>query len=246
MVRWPKQCRPSITWMQPRRTSSFGEQLVDALALEHDRALGDLAALGVEQVGDRLQRRGLAGAVRAEQRHDAAARHGRATRPSARGSRGRRSTSMLLTDEDRCRRARARVDVLCGVMDSPSQGSRCTVLAHRWRGAGMRGPPVIPGLRCGRARALPAAEGQPRYDACRRPRCASASRRSSGISFGGLARAADGPRPSCGAIQSETLTHLVPSHWCDEQLVVAVVVLAGHLDRARRSPPARSPSGAPR
>ena len=52
-----------------------GRELVDALALEHDRALGDLAALGVQQVGDRLQRRGLAGAVGAEQRHDAALRH---------------------------------------------------------------------------------------------------------------------------------------------------------------------------
>ena len=37
--------------------------------------LGDLAALGAKQVGDRLQRRGLARAVGAEQRHDAALRH---------------------------------------------------------------------------------------------------------------------------------------------------------------------------
>ena len=71
MVRWPKQWRPSITWMQPRRTSSFGDSL-HPLAVEHDRALGDLAALGTQQVGDRLQRRRLAGAVGAEQRHDAA------------------------------------------------------------------------------------------------------------------------------------------------------------------------------
>ena len=58
--------------MQPRRTSSFGRQPVDALAVEGDRALGDLAALGAQQVGDRLQRRRLAGAVGAEQRDDAA------------------------------------------------------------------------------------------------------------------------------------------------------------------------------
>ena len=76
MVRWPKQWRPSITWMQPRRTSSFGVRLVDALAVELDRALRHLAALGVEQVGDRLQRRRLARAIRAQQRDDAAARHG--------------------------------------------------------------------------------------------------------------------------------------------------------------------------
>ena len=43
--------------------------------IEHDRALGHLAALGMQQVRDRLERGGLAGAVGAEQRHDAAARH---------------------------------------------------------------------------------------------------------------------------------------------------------------------------
>ena len=61
--------------MQPRRTSSLGESACTCCAVEHDRALGDLAALGVQQVGDRLQRRGLAGAVGAEQRDDAAPRH---------------------------------------------------------------------------------------------------------------------------------------------------------------------------
>ena len=45
------------------------------LAVEHDRALGDLAALGMQQVRDRLQGRRLAGAVRTEQRHDPALRH---------------------------------------------------------------------------------------------------------------------------------------------------------------------------
>ena len=73
--RWPKQCRPSITWMQPRRTSSLGESDCTSLALEDDRALGDLAALGAQQVGDRLQRRRLAGAIGAQQRGDATGRH---------------------------------------------------------------------------------------------------------------------------------------------------------------------------
>ncbi len=71
--------------MQPRRTSSFGDSDCTSLAVEHDRALGDLAALGMQQVGDRLQRRRLAGAVGAEQRDDAALRHVRARRPSAPG-----------------------------------------------------------------------------------------------------------------------------------------------------------------
>ncbi len=44
-------------------------------AVEQDRALGDVAAFGMQQVGDRLERGGLAGAVGAEQRDDAAPRH---------------------------------------------------------------------------------------------------------------------------------------------------------------------------
>jgi hypothetical protein len=40
-----------------------GRQPVDALAAMVDAALGDLAALGQQQVGDRLERRRLAGAV---------------------------------------------------------------------------------------------------------------------------------------------------------------------------------------
>jgi hypothetical protein len=52
-----------------------GGELVDALAPEFDRALGHIAALGGEQVGDRLQRGALASAVRAEQRHDPALGH---------------------------------------------------------------------------------------------------------------------------------------------------------------------------
>jgi hypothetical protein len=46
--------------------------LVDARALELDAALGDVAALGAQQVGDRLQGGGLAGAVGAEQGDDLA------------------------------------------------------------------------------------------------------------------------------------------------------------------------------
>jgi hypothetical protein len=40
-----------MTWMQPRLHEIGGVSLVDALALEFDRALGHVAALGLEQVG---------------------------------------------------------------------------------------------------------------------------------------------------------------------------------------------------
>ena len=53
-----------------------GGELVDPLAVEFDRALRHLAALGMQQVGDGLQGRRLAGAVRAEQGDDAALGHG--------------------------------------------------------------------------------------------------------------------------------------------------------------------------
>jgi predicted dinucleotide-binding enzyme len=56
-------------------------QLVDALAAEGDRALGHLAALALEQGGDRLQRGALAGAVGAEQGDDPALPAPRAKRP---------------------------------------------------------------------------------------------------------------------------------------------------------------------
>jgi hypothetical protein len=49
-------------------------QPVDALALELDAALGDIAAFGAHQVGDRFQRGRLAGAVGPQQRDDAALR----------------------------------------------------------------------------------------------------------------------------------------------------------------------------
>ena len=44
-------------------------------AVEDDFAADDFAVLGLEQARDRLQRRRLAGAVGAEQRHDRALRH---------------------------------------------------------------------------------------------------------------------------------------------------------------------------
>ena len=45
------------------------------LAVELDRALGDIAALGPEQVGYGLERRRLAGAVGPQQSDDATLRH---------------------------------------------------------------------------------------------------------------------------------------------------------------------------
>jgi hypothetical protein len=53
-----------------------GGEAVDALAHELDGALGHVAALRQQQVGDGLERGGLAGAVGAEQGHDGALRHG--------------------------------------------------------------------------------------------------------------------------------------------------------------------------
>jgi hypothetical protein len=51
------------------------QQRRDVVARELDRALGDLAALDPEQVGDRFQRGGLAGAVGAQERDHAAFGH---------------------------------------------------------------------------------------------------------------------------------------------------------------------------
>jgi hypothetical protein len=50
-------------------------QLVDPLAFEFDRSLGDVAALGREQIRYRLERRRFARAVRAQQGDDAPFRH---------------------------------------------------------------------------------------------------------------------------------------------------------------------------
>ena len=51
-------------------------EMLDLLALEADRALGHLAALGAQQVRNRLQRRRLARAVRAQNGDDTPAWHG--------------------------------------------------------------------------------------------------------------------------------------------------------------------------
>ncbi len=44
-------------------------------AVEQDRALGDLAALRMQQIGDRLQRRCLARTIGAEKRYNSTPRH---------------------------------------------------------------------------------------------------------------------------------------------------------------------------
>ncbi|MPN35483.1 hypothetical protein SDC9_182981 [bioreactor metagenome] len=49
-----------------------GREVLDALAVQLDRALGDLAAFTLEQVRDGAQRGGLARAVTAQDGHDAA------------------------------------------------------------------------------------------------------------------------------------------------------------------------------
>jgi hypothetical protein len=56
-------------------TRSAGREVFDALAAQLDAALGDLAALGLEQVGDGAQRGGLAGAVAAQNGRDLAFGH---------------------------------------------------------------------------------------------------------------------------------------------------------------------------
>ena len=52
-----------------------GIDAVDALAVEEDFAARHFAVLGLEQAGDRFQRRRFAGAIGAEQRHDRSLRH---------------------------------------------------------------------------------------------------------------------------------------------------------------------------
>ena len=65
-----KQCRPSSTWTRPRSTRSDGSMPVDRLVSPQDGAAADFAALRPEEIGDRLERRRLAGAVRPEKRDD--------------------------------------------------------------------------------------------------------------------------------------------------------------------------------
>ena len=71
-VRCSNTRRPSNTWEMPRLVTSYARHAVDALAVQRDVAFGDLAALGAQHAGNRLQRRGLARAVATEQRRDAA------------------------------------------------------------------------------------------------------------------------------------------------------------------------------
>src|SRR5207247_8675087 len=63
-----------------RRSSDLPDDLVgiammEALALELDRALGDVPALGAQQSRDRLERGGLAGAVGPEEGDDRSEEH---------------------------------------------------------------------------------------------------------------------------------------------------------------------------
>jgi len=78
-----------------------GRELVDALAGIGDRTLGDLAALHAQQVGNRFQGGGFAGAIGAQQRHDAALRH------ALRATSVRRSDALRRLG-DRLQRRRAR------------------------------------------------------------------------------------------------------------------------------------------
>ena len=59
----------------PSFTSADGLSWSMRRAAVEDLALGDVAALGAQQVGDRLEGGGLARAVGAEQRHDLAVLH---------------------------------------------------------------------------------------------------------------------------------------------------------------------------
>ena len=56
----------------PRRRILVRRAVLDALALEDDRAFGHAGVVEAEKAGNRAQRRGLAGAVGAEQRDDLA------------------------------------------------------------------------------------------------------------------------------------------------------------------------------
>ena len=70
-----------MTWMQPRRTSSFGDERMHLLTVEHDGAFGHFAALGATGDWRSLQRGGLAGAIGAQERDDLALAAPQATRP---------------------------------------------------------------------------------------------------------------------------------------------------------------------
>ena len=57
----------------PSRAISFGGRFSIRSPLKVMRAFGDARIVEAEEAGDRAQRRGLAGAVGAEHRHDLAA-----------------------------------------------------------------------------------------------------------------------------------------------------------------------------
>ncbi len=61
--------------MTPLRTSSAGSRFAILLAAIGDRAFGHLAAFGMQQVRNGLQRRGLARAIAAQKRRDPALGH---------------------------------------------------------------------------------------------------------------------------------------------------------------------------
>ena len=62
-MRWGKQRLPSMTWMMAAAHEVARREPVDALAPEVDLAPVMSAAFDAQQVGDRLERGGLAGAV---------------------------------------------------------------------------------------------------------------------------------------------------------------------------------------
>ncbi|KAG1076953.1 hypothetical protein G6F40_017214 [Rhizopus arrhizus] len=67
---------PAFHHLHDAALDEFGRrQPFDALAAVLDMALGDVAALALEQVRDGAQGRGLARAVGAQQRDDGALRH---------------------------------------------------------------------------------------------------------------------------------------------------------------------------
>ena len=177
--------------MQPRRTNSFGRQVLHLSTLEYDRALGDVAALGVEQIGNRLQRRRLAGAVGAEQRDDAALWH---------------VERHALEHQD---------DVIVDHLDIVDRedalvlrgGRRICSTAdighHSTKGRPL--PATGERLICQHCRLM---------TICRKPRYASASRYSSRRIRWLPPRASDATFSFMGWIQSEILTHLAPSHCC--------------------------------
>src|SRR3546814_4870215 len=74
MIRRPPRSTRTDTLFPYTTLVRSGGQRIDAGAIQLDRALGDLATLRAQQVGDRLQGGGLARTVGAQQGDDTAAR----------------------------------------------------------------------------------------------------------------------------------------------------------------------------